>query len=238
MLPLLSLPSVLPPLGSKVAHLRLFDYLCSAKTHCLLFSRRMQGNQDHKVHIDHGGPSKLDQEQVSPRLRQGSSPNSNQGSLLAKQWKLSQIMAYMACFSCFIVSARAFWGSGYRNCDNESPYGQAYRAGLYSGVTCVFAHTLAFGTWTDSRKIEGKAFLTTEAKQRRMLRMPVVVWMAAFLQFVAAAANGLAVYRALDVLHESRLVPAVCAIAVYVRSRDWIWSSSLADLWQSLLSGG
>ena len=71
-----------------------------------------------------------------------------------------------------------------------------------------------------------------------MLRMPVVVWMTAFLQFVAAAANGLAVYRALDVLHESRLVPAVCAIAVYVRSRDWIWSSSLADLWQSLLSGG
>lgn len=35
MLPLLSLPSVLPPLGSKVAHVRRFDCFCSAERQTL-----------------------------------------------------------------------------------------------------------------------------------------------------------------------------------------------------------
>lgn len=104
-------------------------------------------------------------------------------------------MAYVSCFSCFFVSTHAFWTSSHRNCDNESPCGQAYRAGLYSGLTCVFAHTLAYGIWSDSRKIGTNSFLTTKAKQRRMVRMPIVVRLAAILQVGAAGANGLAVWR-------------------------------------------
>lgn len=78
----------------------------------------------------------------------------------------------------------------------------------------MFAHVLAYGTWTDSRKIGTKAFLTTEAKQRRMVRMPIVVLLAAVLQVGAAARNGLAVWRTMGMLLESRLVPLVAAVAV------------------------
>lgn len=162
-------------------------------------------SQNHPAYTNHGTPAKSNQKQSSPRLQQG--------SCLAKQWNVSQTLAYIFCFACFIVSAHAFWTSSHRNCDNESPYGQAYRAGLYSGSTCVFAHTLAHGTWSDSREIGTKAFLTTEAKQRRMVRMPIVVGLAAVLQVGAAGAHGLAAWRTAGMVRESRLVPLVAAVA-------------------------
>lgn len=90
-------------------------------------------------------------------------------------------------------------------------------------MTCVFAHALASTTWTDSRAVGTKAFLTQEAKQRRAVRMPIVVLLAASLQGVAAGMNGLAVWRTVGMLGESRVVPLVAAVAVYVCVRDWIW---------------
>ena len=77
----------------------------------------------------------------------------------------------------------------------------------------MFAHTLAHGTWSDSREIGTKAFLTTEAKQRRMVRMPIVVGLAAVLQVGAAGAHGLAAWRTAGMVRESRLVPLVAAVA-------------------------
>lgn len=77
----------------------------------------------------------------------------------------------------------------------------------------MFAHALAYGTWSDSRKIGTKAFLTTEAKERRMVRMPVVVGLAAVLQVGAAGAHGLAAWRTAGMVRESRLVPLVAAVA-------------------------
>ena len=44
--------------------------------------------------------------------------------------------------------------------------------------------------------------------------MPIVVLLAAVLQVGAAARNGLAVWRTMGMLLESRLVPLVAAVAV------------------------
>lgn len=183
----------------------------------------MHANPNHPAYSDHGSSAKSDQEPSMPRQQERSSPDPKQSSRLEKQWKFAQILATISCFSSFIVSTHAFWTSTYRNCDNESPYARAYRAGLYSGVTCVFAHALASTTWTDSRAVGTKAFLTQEAKQRRAVRMPIVVLLAASLQGVAAGMNGLAVWRTVGMLGESRVVPLVAAVAVYVCVRDWIW---------------
>jgi hypothetical protein len=87
-------------------------------------------------------------------------------------------------------------------------------------VTCVFAHALASTTWTDSRTVGTKAFLTQEAKQRRAVRMPIVVLLAAALQGVAAGMNGLAVWRTVGMVGELRVVPLVTVIAVWVYCRD------------------
>lgn len=174
----------------------------------------VQATQSVPAYSDDGTPIKSDKDRLTPRLQERSSPDSTQGSRLAKQWKFAHIMAYISCFSSFIISTRACWNSTYQDCDNESPYGQAYEAGLYSGLTCVFAHTLAYGTWTDSRKIGTKAFWTVEAKQSRMARMPIVVGLAAVLQVGAAGRNGLAVWRTVGLRDESRLVSLVVGIAV------------------------
>ena len=87
-------------------------------------------------------------------------------------------------------------------------------------MTCVFAHALASTTWTDSRTVGTKAFLTQEAKQRRAVRMPIVVLLAAVLQGVAAGMNGLAVWRTVGMVGELRVVPLVTVIAVWVYCRD------------------
>jgi len=173
-------------------------------------------NQARPAYLDREIQGGLQQEATKPLQSQQSPPGSKQGSRLAKQWKVSHIAATIFCFSSFIVSTRAFWKSGHRNCDNESPYEQAYRSGLYSGVTCIFAYAVAHGTWFDSRILHTKASLTKEAKQRRMARMPIVVQMAAFSQVIAAVMNAVAVYRTSSVLEESRIVPVVATIAAYV----------------------
>jgi hypothetical protein len=94
----------------------------------------------------------------------------------------------------------------------------------------MFAHTLANTIWTDSKTVYAKVFLTEEAKPRRMVRMPMVVLLAAVVQGVAAGMNGLAVWRTVGMVGDSRAVPLVAAMAVYVCARDWVWSAALADL--------
>jgi hypothetical protein len=59
-------------------------------------------------------------------------------------------------------------------------------------------------------------FLTKEAKQRRMARMPIVALLAAGLQGVAAGMNGLAVWRTVGMVGESRVVRLLAVVAVYV----------------------
>jgi hypothetical protein len=177
----------------------------------------MRGTQDY---YDHGKSAKSDQEQSMPRQQERFAPDAKQRSRLEKQWKFTQLLATISCVSSFIVSTLAFWTSTDRNCDNESPYARAYRAGLYSGVTGVFAHSLANTTWTDSRLIVTKEFLTQEAKRRRLVRMPIAVLLAAGLQAVAAGMNGLAVWRTVGMVGELRVVPLVAAVALYVCSRD------------------
>ena len=175
----------------------------------MLISMRMQ-----EIEHQPACSEKSVSEQLTPRQRERLPPDTKHRSRLDKHWKIAQIMAYISCFSSFIVSTRAFWSSTFRNCDNESSYGRAYRAGLYSGATCVFAHALAYATWTDSRLLGTKAFLTREARQRRTVRMPVVVLLAAGLQVVAAGMNGLAVWRTVGMVSESRTVPLVAGVAV------------------------
>lgn len=68
--------------------------------------------------------------------------------------------------------------------------------------------------------------------------MPIVVLLAASLQGVAAVMNGLAVWRTVGMVGESRVVTLVAAIAVYVCARDWISGGASADLQQGLLFGG
>lgn len=146
---------------------------------------------------------------------QPSSPGSKQTSGLEKQWKTTQILASFCCFLSFFVSARAFWNSNYRNCDNVNPYGQSYRAGLYSGCMCVFVHAFSYGTLSASKTVSGNVSLTVEAQQRRTIRMPVIVRAAAFVQVVAAAMNALAAYRTSRVPLGLGHVPLVAMAAAY-----------------------
>jgi hypothetical protein len=170
--------------------------------------------QYHPTYSDHGTQEESSQKPMTSLQSQGTTPRSIPRSLLAKQWKTSQILASIFCFVSFFGSTWASWKSGYRNCDDESPYGQAYRPGLYSGVICVFAHATAHGSRTDSRTLDTKVFLTKEAKQRRIVRMPVVVRIAAISQVVTAAMNTMAVYRTFGLIGESHLVPIVATLAV------------------------
>jgi hypothetical protein len=185
--------------------------------------------QYHSAYSDHGTQEESSQKAMTSLQSQGTIPRSIPRSLFAKQWKASQILASIFCFVSFFGSTWAFWKSGYRNCDNESPYGQAYRSGLYSGVICVFAHATAYGTWADSGTLDTKVILTNEAKRRRIVRMPVVVQIAAFSQVVAAGMNAMAVHRTVSLLGESHLVPITATVATYVRFQDWIRSDPFAD---------
>lgn len=59
--------------------------------------------------------------------------------------------------------------------------------------------------------------------------MPIVALLAASLQGIAAGMNGLAVWRTVGMVGESRIVPLVAAMAVYVGLGDWIWGGASAD---------
>jgi hypothetical protein len=55
--------------------------------------------------------------------------------------------------------------------------------------------------------------LTMEARQRRVVRMPMIVLAAAFAQVVAAAMNALAAYRMLCDSRESGFVAVIAIVA-------------------------
>jgi hypothetical protein len=144
-----------------------------------------------------------------------SRPASKQGSRLAKRWRRAQIVASICCFLLFIVSVRAFWKTryGYRHRVHESPYARSYRAGLWSGVLCIFAQATSYTTWSTSRVLSAGVRLTMEARQRRVVRMPMIVLAAAFAQVVAAAMNALAAYRMLCDSRESGFVAVIAIVA-------------------------
>lgn len=135
-------------------------------------------------------------------------------------------MASVGCFLSFFVSTRAFWNSRYRNCDNENPYGQSYRAGLWSGLMCVCAHAYSHVTLVASETIGVHVSLTPEAKQRRMIRLPAIVLAAAFVQVIAAAMNALAAYRTSHLPLEPGHVTGIAVAAVYASPVTQIYSST------------
>lgn len=175
---------------------------------------------DTQAYSDHGSQRESQPEQSTPRQTQRSPPGSRRSSRLAKQWKLAQISASIACYFLFVISVQAFWTSEYRDCDNDSPFGQAYRAGLYSGLICIFAHATTHGTWADSAKVGTNVALTVKAKERRIVRMPMVVRTTACFQVMGATMNALAAYRTSRAPLESILVPVVAIMVAYVSLQD------------------
>jgi Na+/melibiose symporter-like transporter len=165
----------------------------------LLLSTRMdtQPAQEHPRSCNYKTTEKSRLEHPAPQQPHSTRPASKQRSRLEKQWKWAQIAASICCFLLFIVSVRAFWKTrhDYRNRVHESPYAQGYRAGLWSGVLCIFAYTISYMTWCASSVLSADATLTMEARQRRVVRMPMIVRATAFVQVVAAAMNALAAYR-------------------------------------------
>jgi hypothetical protein len=165
----------------------------------LLMSTRMdtQSIQEHPRQCNHNTTGASRSEHPPPQQLHSSRPASKQSSRPEKQWIWTQTAASICCFLLFIVSVRAFWKSrhDYRNRLHESPYAQSYRAGLWSGMICAVAQVTSRSTRSASRVLSAGVTLTMEARQRRVVRMPMIVRGAAFVQVVAAAMNALAAYR-------------------------------------------
>jgi hypothetical protein len=62
-------------------------------------------------------------------------------------------------------------------------------------MMCAVAQVTSRSTRSASRVLSAGVTLTMEARQRRVVRMPMIVRGAAFVQVVAAAMNALAAYR-------------------------------------------
>jgi hypothetical protein len=171
--------------------------------------------QKHPMSCDHNTLEKPQSEHQPPQQPRFSLPASKQGSRLAKQWRRAQIVASICCFLLFVVSVRASWKTryDYSNRVRESPYAQSYRAGLWSGVLCIFAHATSYTTRCASRVLSAGVRLTMEARQRRVVRMPMIVRAAALVHIVAAAMNALAAYRMLCDSSESLSVAVIAIVA-------------------------
>lgn len=76
---------------------------------------------------------------------------------------------------------------------------------------CVFAHAIPYSTRSASRVLSADMTLTVEARQRRVVRMPLLVRAAASVHFAAAAMNALAADR---VLREMRGLGLVVVMAI------------------------
>ena len=112
-----------------------------------------------------------------------------------KLWVLTQAAALLCCLLVTIISACAYFTSDFKDCDNNSPYGQAFLSGTYSTLLCMMAWTYSYQLRRTGKELVSSHALSLETKQRRSQRIPILLNVISIGQFLAALSNGLAAYR-------------------------------------------
>lgn len=153
---------------------------------------------------------------ATPPAQHSPQASQRKTSPLEKQWQFAQSSAWFSCYLLFLVSTCASTQSQDRDCDGESPYAQAHRAGIYSGLICTFAHCISHAVWFIARLPHPNVAFTNLQKRRMAARMPAVIRGAGVMQVISAAMNMVAAYRSSRDPLQCGVIAMLAVLAAYV----------------------
>lgn len=160
-------------------------------------SRSVSGNQSKLNPTDHSEKASQAAQSNPPvqESRESALIHFWRSSTFDKLWHLTQTPALLSCFLVVIGSSCAYFMSDYVNCDGRSPYSQAFLSGLYAMLLSMNAYLCAHHLREAGKELDSSSTLSSQARQTRRQRIPILLSGLALGQYLAAVTAGLAAYR-------------------------------------------